>query len=122
MSNAVHHLGLQELRKTDGSWIFRLLRLVTAGVNRLMSFLNDPRNFLRDDGTVDFLKQIKAHSAVHLIFADTSALNYSTFAHNRISYAMSTLDKLSNLRASLGGGEERMQEFGAWTRRNTLKS
>jgi hypothetical protein len=69
-----------------------------------MSFLNGPKNFANPDGTANFLKQIQAHSAVQLIFADVNALNYSTFAHNRISYTMSALDKLANLLANLGGG------------------
>jgi hypothetical protein len=74
----------------------------TICVNKLMGFLNDPRNFVNPDGTANFLKQIQAHSSVQLIFADVNALNYSICAHNRISYAMSALDKLANLRANLG--------------------
>ena len=100
-----------------------MLRFVTEGVNNLLSFLNDPRNFLHSDGTANFLKQIQAHSVVQLIFADVNALNYSTSAHNRISYAMSALDKFANLRANLGmsGESEAMQGFAALSQRDHLK-
>jgi hypothetical protein len=121
LADSSHYLGLAGLGKLNNRWVFNLLRFVTEGVNNLMSFLNDPRNFVNPDGTANFLKQIQAHSAVQLIFADVNALNYSTYAHNRISYAMSALDKLANLRANLGKADEAMQEFAALSQRDHLK-
>lgn len=121
LAESTHYLGLPGLKKPNDTWVLHLLQFVTDGVNNLLCFLNDPRNFINPDGTANFLKQIQAHSAVQLIFADVNALNYSTFAHNRISYAMSALDKLANLRASLGGGEETMQKFAALSQSYHLK-
>jgi len=115
------YLGLAGLGSPNDTWVFHLLRFVTEGVNDLMRFLNDPRNFVNADGTANFFKQIQAHSAVQLVFADVNALNYSTFAHNRISYAVSALDKLANLRANLGRAGERMQDFAGLSQRDHLK-
>jgi hypothetical protein len=122
LAEAPHYIGLAGLKKPNDMWVSHLLQLVTDGINNLLCFLNDPRNFTNSDGSANFLKQIQAHSAAQLIFADVNALNYSTFAHNRISYAMSALDKLANLRASLGGGEEAMQKFAALSESGHLKN
>ena len=122
LAESPHYIGLAGLKKPSEVWVSHLLQFVTDGINNFLCFLNDPRNFINPDGAVNFLKQIQAHSAAQLIFADVNALNYSTFAHNRISYAMSALDKLANLRASLGGSEEAMQKFAALSQGDHLKN
>lgn len=101
-------LGLHGLRDMDESNIWRFLKLAVVGLNRLLSYLIDPRNFADSaSGRVDFMRQVQAHSALRLLFADIAAINYSTAAHQRISFAFSALDKLSNLRVELGvGGKE----------------
>jgi hypothetical protein len=106
LSDAAHFLGLEGLRGMDARAVFKLLRFTVAGINRLMSYLNDPRNFTLIDHSVDFLTEVQAYVAVHLLFADLNAVNYSTYAHNRITYAMSFMDKLANLRSKLGRVEE----------------
>lgn len=96
--------GLQGLRDMGEANIWRFLRLVVEGLNKLISYTVDPRNFVdAASGKVDFLRQIQTHSAIHLLFADITALSFSTAAHQRISFAMSALDKLANLRVNLGG-------------------
>jgi hypothetical protein len=97
-------LGLSGLGNMGEANIWRYLRLVVGGVNRLLSYVVDPRNFaIPGSGEVDFLRQVQAHSALHLLFADLAAINFSMAAHSRASFAMSALDKLANLRTQLGG-------------------
>ncbi len=97
-------LGLSGLGKMDEANIWRFVRFVVMGLNRLLSFIVDPRNFVGGStNEVDFLRQVQAHSAIHLLFADLAAVNFSMAAHARISFAMSALDKLANLRVQLGG-------------------
>lgn len=102
LADDTQFIDMGHLSGMDGDNIFRFLRFVVTGVNRLMRFLNDPRNFLMSDGTVDLLRQLQAYSAVQLIFADINGINFSTMSHNRISYAMSVMDKLANLKVHVG--------------------
>jgi hypothetical protein len=102
LSDAAHFLGLEGLQGMNEKRVFQLLRFAVAGVNRLMAYLNDFRNFRSQDNSANLLTKVQAYAAVQLIFADLNAINYSTFAHNRISYAMSIMDKLANLRCKLG--------------------
>jgi hypothetical protein len=97
-----HLYGLHGLAGMSETAIWKYLRFCTDSLNRLMRFLNDPRTFLRADGTVDLLRKMQTYSAINLLFADVAALNFSTVGHNRISYAMSALDKIANLRVQLG--------------------
>lgn len=95
-------LGLHGLKGMSETNIWRYLRVLVNGINNLLSYLIDIRNFADSSGKVDFLRQIQSHSAVHLLFADIAAMNFSTEAHQRITFAFSALDKLANLRVSLG--------------------
>jgi hypothetical protein len=101
LASDTHFGALQGLRKMSANNAWRYLRYCVLGINRLQRFLHDPRSFRKSDGTVDLIKKVQAYGAVHLLFADISALNFSTVSHNRISYAMSALDKLANLRAQM---------------------
>lgn len=95
--------GLSGLDKMSEANISQFLRLTVEGVNRLMRYLNDPRNFIdHTTGAADLEKQLQAHSAVHLLFADLTEINSSTNSHHRISYTMSGLDKITNLKRYLG--------------------
>jgi len=95
--------GLLGLTNMGEANVWRYLNLVTRGVDRLFGWLGDPRNFQNPDDSVDLLRQLQAFSAVHLLFSDLAAMQFPTSAHNRISFAMSALDKLANLRIELGG-------------------
>lgn len=95
-------LGLQGLKGMGEQNIWKFLRLMVDGINRLLSYLVDVRNFSDETGRVDFLRQIQAHTAVHLLFADLSAMNFSTESHHRINFAFAALDKFANLRVNLG--------------------
>ena len=102
LSADAHTFGLRGLKDMSEANVWRYLRVVVDGVNRLTNFLNDPRNFADANGVVDLLKQAQAYSAASLLFADIAGLNFSTRSHNRVSYAMSALDKLANLRVHVG--------------------
>jgi len=103
LSTNSHHVGLAGLDITQTiGW--QLLRAGSGAINCLMSFANDPRNFTKENGDVDFLKKIQTYAAINFIFADLSALNFSTTAHHRVSFSMSIFDKLANLRAMLSAG------------------
>lgn len=96
-------LGLSGLRGMTESNIWRYLRLVIEGINRLFCYLNDPRSFQdANTGEADFGKQLQAYGAINLLFADLIALNYSTNSYHRINTAMSALDKIANLKKYLG--------------------
>lgn len=103
LSEKVSFRGLSGLRGMSAQVIWRYLRFVTTGVNRLCKFLNDPRSFAGSDGSIDLLRQAQAYSAIRLLFSDISAVNYAPNPHHRIGFAMSALDKLANLRIALVG-------------------
>jgi hypothetical protein len=103
LSEEVSFHGLRGLRDMSTQVIWRYLRFVTTGVNRLCRFLNDPRSFAQSDGSIDLLRQAQTYSAIRLLFSDISAINYAANPHHRIGFAMSVLDKLANLRTALLG-------------------
>ena len=96
--------GLRGLKGMNDRNIWRLLRQIVFGVNDLMAHLNNPLTFTDATGAPDFLKQMKAHGAVVLLFADLAGLNIEIGSHNRITYTFGFLDKLANLRLGMGGG------------------
>lgn len=102
LSRSSHQFVFHGIHGMSEQNIYRFLKYCVVGINRLMRFMHDPRSFLRPDGRVDLMRKVQAYSAVHLLFADVAAINFSTTAHNRISYAMSALDKIANLRVELG--------------------
>jgi hypothetical protein len=93
--------GLFGLVGMNEAEIWRFLRFVTRGVNRLLSFVNDFREFCAGDLSVDLVRKCQAYGAIHLIFADLQGMGSATGAYNRISYATAALDKIANLRAQL---------------------
>jgi hypothetical protein len=86
----------------DETRTWGMIKTAVKGVNQLMKFLNDWRNFVDDDGSVNFLRQLKAYGAIHMLFADLQAINLTLDDHIRISLAFSLIDKLANLRLNLG--------------------
>ncbi|MDE0941271.1 MAG: hypothetical protein OSB58_02395 [Alphaproteobacteria bacterium] len=84
--------------------IWRMLREAVDGINRIVKFLIDPRNFQEPDGVVDVAKQLQTRSAMHMLFADLLTVNTASEIHIRMSFAFSYLDKMANLRKHLGGG------------------
>jgi len=106
LSDLSEIIGLDKLGMDENN-IWKYMRTICNGINRLISYLIDIRNFV-EDGKVNFLKQVQAHSAIHLLFADIIAINFSSEAHHKISFCFSALDKFANLRVQLGnsGGSE----------------
>jgi hypothetical protein len=92
--------GLKHFAKLRASQIVSLLAMVVKGINDLFRFLLDPRNYMQDDRTVDWVRQLQSVGAVHLLFADLMAINYSMQAHSQVT--MSFLDKLANIWKSFG--------------------
>lgn len=103
LSRASATMGFYGLRGMSEQNIWRYLRLVVDAVNRLLAFANDPRNFVRPDGSVDTLKKVQFYTAVRFLFADLAGLNFNLSAYNRLSYGMSAMDKLANIRRQVGG-------------------
>lgn len=104
LAENVHMFGLHGLDNMSEQNVWRFLKIVVEGLDRMLAWLIDPRNFADPaTGHVELLRQVQAHSAMHFLFADIAAMNYSTTAHHRISFACSALDKLANLRVQLGG-------------------
>ncbi len=87
--------------------IWRLIRQTVFGVNRLMKYLNDPRTFVDGEGNVDWLKQIKAFGAIHLMFADLLSMNCSIEPHQKITVGFGFLDKLANMKNAFSAVERK---------------
>ncbi|WP_374375814.1 hypothetical protein [Dongia sp.] len=98
MAESGHYFGLSGLHAMNEANIWRYLSFVVSSVNSLLCWLCDPSNFVDADGRIDLLRQMQTLSAVHLLFGDLSAMHHSTESHHTISFAMSLLDKLANLR------------------------
>lgn len=108
--------GWSGLRRMSEKNIWRFLRSSVKGLNQLLGYICDFRNFADDQGVVNCLKMVQAFSAIQLIFADMAAFNFTNEAHNRINYSMVLLDKLANLRVQLG------QAYGVPTHRNEAQA
>ncbi len=102
LAEDAHLFGFHGLKRMNEENVWRYLKIVIEGVNRLIEFMNDFRNFTDANGHVDLLKKTQTYSAIRLIFADIAAINLSTESHSRISHSMSALDKFSNLKVILG--------------------
>lgn len=85
------------LIKPDPSFCWHYLRYAAQAINTLHAYLNDSSNFIGPDGEIDLARQLQAHGSIYLIFADLNAVSFSSNSYNSICYAMSALDKLSNL-------------------------
>lgn len=107
VSEASNIVGLDGLEQMDGTRIVEYLKQVVAGINRVQAYFGDPRSFQdQSTGEVDFKKQLQAYGALHLFFADIQGINSSADSHSRISFAMSAIDKLANLKKSISGSTE----------------
>ncbi|MFN4281791.1 MAG: hypothetical protein ACK4NA_04030 [Alphaproteobacteria bacterium] len=102
LSAESHHIGLPGIKMGE-TQVWQFLRTAVSAINNLMTYANDPRNFADENGVVDFFKKLQTYTAINFIFADLSALNFSTTAHNRVSFGMTIMDRLANARVSLGG-------------------
>jgi hypothetical protein len=81
--------------------IWQMLREGVNGINRLFAYIGDFRNFLQDDGTVDFVHQLKAFGAVRMLVADLSSMCATVDPHSRITFTLGFLDKMANLIAGM---------------------
>lgn len=86
----------------QGDDIWNIIRLSVRGVNNLMRFANNPLTFLMLDGTIDWLRQIKARGLIYLILADLNSLVNAIGSHERIVISFALLDKIANLRVQFG--------------------
>ena len=94
--------GISGLKDMHQDNIWRLLRFVVRKLNALLAYINDFSNFTDDEGVVDLERKTQAYGAIYLLFADLSEISASSNSHRRISFSMSALDKLANLRKSVG--------------------
>lgn len=78
------------------------INFAASGVNRLMNYLNDFRNFVNERSEVDWLKQIQAFGAVHMLFADLLAINETMEPHTQFVLAFGAIDKIANLKKYIG--------------------
>ncbi|MFQ5915287.1 MAG: hypothetical protein ACE5JS_19125, partial [Nitrospinota bacterium] len=61
--------GFDKFKNLDADDIWRYVRIVIGGLNRLLRFANDPKNFTKNGTTeIDFLKQLQFHCQLRLIF------------------------------------------------------
>lgn len=97
--------GLRGLEAIDADDIWRFLRFVIDGINRLMIWANDLRSFQRATGEVDFKKQVRVYCAIRLLFADLLNIVCSMSAHTRIGASFSVLDKLANLKVGVSAAD-----------------
>jgi hypothetical protein len=95
--------GLHNMKEQN---IWRLLKLVVDGVNRLFSCLNDHKNFADSTGRIDYLAQLRGYAGVYLAFADLMQVNCWPDTHCRIAFSYSLLDKLANLKKHLGSHQD----------------
>lgn len=90
----------------NGDDIWRLLRQSVIGINSLMRYLNDPRTFADDNGNVDWMEQLRAFGAVHMLLADLASTNYTMQSYDKATAAFGFLDKLANMKAHMGCPEK----------------
>ena len=95
-------LSTSDLAKMAPNTTWQYLRVITKSVDKLIRYIVDFRNFVNDDGVVDYMRMIQSHSATHLIYSDLNGMNYSTSSHNRITFAFSAMDKISNFYNAIG--------------------
>jgi hypothetical protein len=85
--------------------------LAVEAINRLLRFLNDPRNFVDQAGEFDLNHFLKTQSGIHLMFADLLAINHTTSVYLHARTALSFMDKLSNLKATLATPSQNEDEI-----------
>jgi hypothetical protein len=81
--------------------IWQMLRESVNGTNRLFAYVGDYRNFLQEDGTVDFIRQLKAFGTIRMMFADLGSSCSTVDTHARITFTLGFLDKMANLIAGM---------------------
>lgn len=102
MGSDPNMLSTSDLAKMAPNTTWQYLRVITKSVDKLIRYIVDFRNFVNDDGVVDYMRMIQSHSATHLIYSDLNGMNYSTSSHNRITFAFSAMDKISNFYNAIG--------------------
>lgn len=90
--------GMDALSGMNDERISQFLHLVAHCIDETFAYFANLNSFADTDGIVDFQKQIQTISSLHLLFGDLSAMSLSTASHSRLTFAMSILDKLANLR------------------------
>lgn len=113
VSYAEDYLGLFML----GSHGARCYFMATIeAVNSLLKYLNNPLNFLEKDGIINHKRLLQSHSAIHLMFADLMALNFTNSKYSKTRYTLSFLDKMANLRAAFYGNTGLKEEAAIFNR------
>lgn len=78
------------------------------GVNNLMEYLCDIRNFIMNGDEFDSVKFLKTVSTIRLIIADFQGIMYSPEPNTQMILSLSLLDKIANL--VVGNSEENIEE------------
>jgi hypothetical protein len=86
--------GLAELN-SDYSW--RYLRFSVDCINNLMSYANNPFNFLNDENEHLADKQMQFFTALYLLYADIASINHTTNKHIQYHLAFGAIEKIANL-------------------------
>lgn len=89
----------------------RYFKLVIDGLNRLLGFINDIRNYQESSGTVNFQAFIQAHSALYLIFIEILSMNFVNSVYLKQKIAFSVLNKIANLKRHVGNCRDHEAEL-----------
>jgi len=93
-------LGVDEIKGMNEDRVWQYLKFVVEGVDRLFAYVLNPFSFANDAGTVDIGRQIQTLSAIHFLFGDLQSQNLSVVSNTRLTFAMTIIDRLSNLALS----------------------
>ncbi len=87
-------VGANKINK-DYNW--RYLRYSVECVNRIISYANNPFNFVDQRGVVQGTKKLQFLCSLHLLYADILAINYTSSRHIQYHLAFSAIEKIANL-------------------------
>jgi hypothetical protein len=74
--------------------------VIVKGVNKLINFLNNPLTYADSNGVIDHQRLLQFHSAIHLMFSDLAAINFTNSKYGKTRLSFSYLDKLANIKAN----------------------
>ena len=84
-------------RDMNSDFVWQLLKFSVDSLNTMFCYANDVFNFLNDQNELDAVHQLQFWGALHLLYADMAAVNYSTSSHIRYHLAFGALEKFGNL-------------------------
>ena len=102
LADDVHMSGRLVLTTSASRMFAGFLRSSWRVCDRMLRWLIDPENSWTLPPWRAVLRQVQAHSAMHLLFADIAAMNYSATCTPPHQLRMLWLDKTANLRVELG--------------------